>query len=74
MTEKQITQQQLHTENIKLDFKSNAKLCLQSWVHYGKIYVAVRSTIDVPQLFFSMLSQSYYVIIDRGLSAPLHGI
>ena len=36
--------------------------------------MAVRSTIDVPHIFlFSMLSQSYYVIIDHGVNAPEYG-
>ena len=34
----------------------------------------VRSTTDVPKNFlFSMLPLAYYVIIERGMSAPVHG-
>ena len=35
----------------------------------------MQSTTDVPHIvLFSMLLQYYYVIIDRGVSVPVHGI
>ena len=48
ITEKRIRPQYLHTAKESLNFLSKEKICFQGWVQYGKIQMAVPSTIDVP--------------------------